>query len=417
MYGLLRQGLPSVSGASAPRRWSLWAGVGRTVILLGITSLLTDISSEMVAAVLPLYLLYELQVSTLQLGIVDGIYQGCSGLVRLGAGFAADRWSRHKDVAAGGYALSAISRVGLAAAGGALGGIAAAVLVDRVGKGIRTAPRDALISLSVPKETLGTAFGVHRLLDTTGALLGPLVAFGLLALTPRAFDIVFVPSFMIALIGVGVIVLLVDNRTGPSDSRATGRVSLRDCLHLLRLPRFRALVLAAALLTVCTASDAFIYVGLQRRGSLAISLFPLLYVATSAFYLMLALPAGHVADRLGRHGVFLVGQTLFVGIYAVLLAPSAGWLSVLALPLLGAYYACTDGVLMAAASAELEEHVRTSGLALLTTVTSLASLVSSVMIGALWSFGGMEAAFETVAVGFVAALLFGWWSLHRVAHA
>jgi hypothetical protein len=108
-----------------------------------------------------------------------------------------------------------------------------------------------------------------------------------------------------------------------------------------------------------------------------------------------------------------VGQTLFVGIYAVLLVQDAGMLSVLALPLLGAYYACTDGVLMAAASMELAEHLRTSGLALLTTVTSIGALVSSVLIGALWTVGGMDVAFAFVAVAFVAALGFGYWSLRR----
>ncbi len=416
MYGLIRQGLVGVSQPTSARRWSAWAIVGKTVIFLGITSLLTDISSEMVAAVLPLYLLYQLQVTTLQLGIVDGIYQGCSGLVRLGAGFAADRWSRQKDVAATGYGLSAFSRLGLIVSGGALFGIGASVLVDRIGKGIRTAPRDALISLSVPKDTLGTAFGVHRFLDTGGAFLGPLVAFALLSLTPHSFDIVFVPSFSFALIGLGVIVLLVENHTpkpGAPGAPGARNPTLRECARLLLQPRFRALVVAAGLLALFTASDAFVYIGLQKRGSLALNLFPLLYVGTALFYLILAMPAGHLADRVGRRAVYLVGQTLFIGIYAVLLTQNAGLLSVLALPLLGAYYACTDGVLMAAASMELEEHLRTSGLALLTTVTSLAALVSSVLIGALWTVSGMDVAFGMVGGAFVLALIFGYWSLGR----
>lgn len=417
MYGLIRQGLVGISQPASATRWSAWTGVGRTVILLGITSLLTDISSEMVAAVLPLYLLYQLQVSTLQLGIVDGLYQGCSGLVRLGAGFAADRWSRQKDVAATGYGLSAITRIGMVAVGGSLGGIAAMVLIDRIGKGIRTAPRDALISLSVPQERLGTAFGVHRFLDTGGAFLGPLVAFGLLSLTPRAFDSVFVPSFSIALIGLGVIVLLVDNRPAQlAGGGSSARPTLRDCVRLLRQPGFRVLVLAAGFFAVFTASDAFVYIGLQRRGSLAIDLFPLLYVGTALFYLILAMPAGHLADRFGRRGVFLVGQLMFVGIYAILLTQATGWISVLTLPLLGAYYACTDGVLMAAASTELPEHLRTSGLALLTTITSLGALVSSILIGAVWSTSGMDVAFEIVAAAFVIALVFGFSSLRPFAH-
>jgi MFS family permease len=413
VYGLIRQGLVGVSQPTSVRRWSAWAVVGKTVIFLGITSLLTDISSEMVAAVLPLYLLYQLQVTTLQLGVVDGIYQGCSGLVRLGAGFAADRWSRQKDVAATGYGLSAFSRLGLIVSGGSLVGIGASVLVDRIGKGIRTAPRDALISLSVPKDTLGTAFGVHRFLDTGGAFLGPLLAFALLSLTPRSFDIVFVPSFSIALIGLGVIVLLVDNHTPDPGASGHHNPTLRECARLLLMPRFRGLVVAAGLLALFTASDAFVYIGLQKRGSLALNLFPLLYVGTALFYLILAMPAGHLADRFGRRNVYLVGQTLFVGIYAVLLMQDAGLLSVLALPLLGAYYACTDGVLMAAASMELHEHLRTSGLALITTVTSLAALVSSVMIGALWTVSGMDVAFEVMASAFVLALGFGYWSLRR----
>src|SRR5713226_4236622 len=232
MYGLLRQSLPGFAQPPVPANRRLgWTAVGRTVILLGVTSLLTDISSEMVSAVLPLYLLYQLQASPLQLGIVDGIYQGCSGLVRLAAGISADRWRRQKDVAAAGYALSAVSRIGLLLSSGALGGIATFVLVDRIGKGIRTAPRDALISLSVPRERLGLAFGVHRALDTSGALLGPLFAFGLLALAPRSFDIVFLPSFSFGLLGLGVILLFVENRevTAPT---ASVSLALADCARL-----------------------------------------------------------------------------------------------------------------------------------------------------------------------------------------
>src|SRR5260370_1385100 len=171
-----------------------WTAVGRTVIFLGITSLLTDISAEMVSAVLPLYMLYQLQASPLQLGIVDGIYQGISGLVRLGAGLVGDRWRRPKGLAAGG---------------------------------------------------LRYASG------------------------------------------------------GP--------------VRLLCIPGFRKLVIAAGLLTLFTVSDAFIYIGLQRQGSFDLGLFPLLYVGTASFYLLLALPAGGLADRIGRRRLYLAGQLLMLG--------------------------------------------------------------------------------------------------------
>jgi MFS family permease len=414
LYGLLRQSLSGVAQPSlaTPGRLN-WRIVGRTVILLGLTSLLTDISSEMVSAVLPLYLLYQLQASAFQLGVVDGLYQGASGLVRLAAALSADRWQRQKEVATAGYALSAVSRIGLLAAGSALQAVAGSVLVDRIGKGIRTAPRDALISLSVPRERLGVAFGVHRTFDTGGSLLGPLLAFGLLTLAPTAFDAVFVPSFCIGLLGLGVIVLFVSNpRVG---GRAPAPPTFRECARLLTMPRFRILVLAAGALTLFTASDAFIYIGLQRRSSLALSYFPLLYVATATFYLLLALPAGRLADRIGRRRVFLAGQVGMLATLGLLLLPAPSWLMVLVLPVLGAYYALTDGVIMAAASAELSEGLRTSGLAVLTTVTSLGSLVSSVVLGTLWSTIGMQAAFTAFALGLAVVIAGSAWVLYRSA--
>src|SRR3954453_14207337 len=136
--------------------------VGGTVLLLGTCSLLTDISSEMVSAILPLYLVATLGFTPLQYGVVDGIYQGASALVRLAAGFLGDRWQRHKLVASIGYGLSAVCKLGLALVTGAWAGLSALILLDRTGKGMRTAPRDAMISLTAPARNLGLAFGVHR---------------------------------------------------------------------------------------------------------------------------------------------------------------------------------------------------------------------------------------------------------------
>src|SRR4051794_40925103 len=155
--------------------------VGGTVLLLGTCSLLTDISSEMVSAILPLYLVATLGFSPLQYGVVDGIYQGASALVRLAAGFLGDRLGRHKVLASIGYGISAVCKLGLALFTGAWAGLSALILLDRTGKGIRTAPRDAMISLTASQRDLGLAFGVHRAMDTAGAMIGPLVAFALLA--------------------------------------------------------------------------------------------------------------------------------------------------------------------------------------------------------------------------------------------
>src|SRR3954471_1551394 len=183
--------------------------IGGTVLLLGTCSLLTDVSSEMVSAILPLYLVATLGFSPLQYGIVDGLYQGASALVRLAAGFIGDRLGRHKTVASFGYGLSAVCKLGLAAIGGAWAGLSGIILLDRTRKGLRTAPRDAMISLTAPKRDLGLAFGIHRAMDTAGAMIGPLIAFALLSQAPDAFHSLFLISFFVAVLGFGVIALLV----------------------------------------------------------------------------------------------------------------------------------------------------------------------------------------------------------------
>ena len=175
-----------VIAAPAARSGRRRIAVSRTVILLGLVSLFTDLSQEMVTAVLPLYLTYQVRLSPLQFGFIDGMYQGATALVRLLGGLVADRKERHKEVAATGYGASALCKLGLVAVGGAWLGTTAVLLVDRLGKGIRTAPRDALISLDSERAGLGRSFGVHRALDTVGAMLGPLAAFVLLAQLPAS---------------------------------------------------------------------------------------------------------------------------------------------------------------------------------------------------------------------------------------
>lgn len=385
-------------------------GVNRTVVLLGLTSLFTDVSSEMVVAILPLYLVTVGGFSPLAFGLIDGIYQGAAALVRLAGGFAGDRWRRHKEVAAVGYGLSALCKLALATAGTAVATVGAIVLVDRVGKGIRTAPRDALISLATPREQLGAAFGVHRALDTTGALLGPLVAFGLLALIPLGFGTVFVVSFCIAMIGLGILVLLVAPQRHAAQPGAA--VSVRRALRLLRGRRLRSFVVAGSALSLATASDAFVFLVLEQRLDLGTTLFPLLFAGSAGTYMLLAAPIGALADRVGRARVLLGGHALLVGVYAALLAPLDGLvLAAAVLGLLGAYYAATDGVLMALGSAVLPEDLRGSGLAVLGTATSVARLLASIAFGALWTLTDAETALACFLAALVAAIAFAALSL------
>lgn len=373
--------------------------VGSTVVLLGLTSLFTDLASEMVAATLPLYLTFQLGFSALQFGVVDGLYQGATALVRVAGGYHADTHGRRKAVATFGYATSAACKLGLVLSTG-WGWITGVLLIDRLGKGIRTSPRDAMISLSSPPRTLGEAFGVHRSLDTLGALLGPLAAFIVLSQTPDQYDVVFVVAFCFAIVGVAVIGLFVREPRMVSPDRGQ-RSFGHEARLLLRERPFRRLTTVAAALSLLTISEPFVYLVIQDAAGFGVRWFPLLFVGTAVSYLALAVPAGRLADRIGRTQVFVGAFGLLVLAYAILRFSALDAPRVLTvLVLLGAFAAGTDGVLMATASPLLEPERRATGLAVITSATALARFGSSIAFGALWLMFG----WQTAVVVFMAGL-------------
>lgn len=372
--------------------------------LLGLVSCFTDISSEMISSILPVYLFVHLQLSPVQFGLIDGLYQGVTAVARLASGIVADRWRRYKLVATVGYALSAVCKLGLLATGNTWSVFAAVLSADRLGKGIRTAPRDALISLTTRPQDLASAFGVHRAMDTAGVLVGPLLAYGILASLPGRFDAIFVVSFAVALIGIAVLVLLVDDRRGAGGEGAS-RVSL-DLSRLLRHRPFVSIAAVAALTSFVVVSDAFLYLLIQWRRGGGAETIPLLYAGTASAYLVLAAPLGRLADRVGRVRMFLIGQALMVAVFAgIAWIGIELWTLALCLLLHGAYYAATDGVLAALASSATRSDVRASGLAALTTATSLARLGGSVVVGVVWSWRGPETVVTLALIATAAALI------------
>ena len=399
---LYLSGRNAVPGQS-PRTTS-WARVAPNVILLGLVSLFTDISSEMVNAVLPLYLTMILRFTPLQFGFVDGLQHGVTALLRTASGVAADKGQRHKGIAATGYGLAAVGKAVLLVAGTAP--VVVALVLDRIGKGIRTAPRDALISHSTAPGRIAEAFGVHRTLDTAGALLGPVLAFLLLALVPGRFDAIFVTSLSAAVIGLAVLFLFVENRRAPGAQLGAAGATARAALGLLGRSGFGVLVVAGAVLSLATISDNFVYLTFQRRSDLDPRFFPLLYVGTALVYLLLAVPAGRAADRIGHRWIYLAGYLLLLAAYLVLLVPAPGLMELAGcLTLLGAYYAATDGVLMALASTMLPRPLVATGLSLLTTATALMRFAGAVAFGALWGWRGPEAAVLVFAVALGVAIV------------
>ncbi|WP_371499992.1 MFS transporter [Kitasatospora sp. NBC_00374] len=406
----------STKAAAAPdtRPGRRPAAVPGTVLALGAVSLITDVSSEMVTAVLPLYVVATLGLSPLGFGLLDGINNGVGALVRLTGGHLADRGGRrHKVVAGLGYGLSAACKPLLLLAHG-LPLISAVLAVDRTGKGLRTAPRDAMISLATPPEHRGRAFGVHRAMDTTGALLGPLAAFAVLRVAggpllgegagAGGYDAVFAVSGCVAALGVLVLVLFVPRRITPAEAEPAGpRPTLRDSLALLHRPELRRLAVCAALLGLTTISDSFLYLLLQRELRLPAHLFPLLPLGTAATFLLLAVPLGALADRIGRRRLFLAGHGLLLLGYGLVLSPLRG-LPVLAVVLVlhGAFYASTDGVLAAATAGAVPAAQQGAGQALVGTGQALARFACSLAFGAAWSLWGGRTALAVAAAALAA---------------
>lgn len=404
MY-LTDRSAPPAADSEPGRRRGLRPKVAPVVLVLGTVSLITDISSEMVTAVLPLYLVSTLGFSPLGFGTLDGVYNGVSALVQLTGGHLADRVRNHKLMAGLGYGLSALCKPLLLLAS-TLGTLGTVLALDRTGKGLRTAPRDAMISLSTPPENQGRSFGVHRAMDTTGAMLGPLAAFLILRAAADGYDAVFGVSACVAVLGVLVLVLFVPGRRqeAPKDEAgapdAEKPIRVREALALLRLPRLRALAGCAALLGLTTVSDAFVYLLLQRRVGIGEEWFPLLPLGTAAVFLLLAVPVGALADRIGRHTVFLAGHAGLLTGYALLLwAPATSALPCLVLALHGTFYAATDGVLPAALAGIVPAQLRASGLAIVGTSQALARFCCSLAFGAAWTTWGEGPALAGAAIG------------------
>jgi MFS family permease len=418
MYVTVRS-LPKPSSSDGARNVLGRRQIPAAVLAFGFVSLLTDVSSEAVAAVLPLYITTVLGMGPLAYGFIDGIYQGVSAAVRILGGWWSDSTRRPKWVAFVGYFASALSRIGLLLATG-FAGITAVIAVDRLGKGLRTGPRDSLIATASDRADLGRNFGVHRAMDTAGALAGPLLAFAVLAVIPLGlggYRAVFVFSLAFAVLGLLVLVSAVPDlrtatgRASVSDPAIDGGTRRRIALRLsdLSQPALRRVLVVAGLLGLVTVGDGFIYLSLSEAGSLGAKYFPLLFVGTSAAYMALAIPLGRVADRVGRARVFLTGHIALLAVYALTASRLAVgvWLVAIALLLMGSFYAATDGVLSALATQSVPGESRASGIAAAQTVVALTRFACSLGFGLLWQLTGRETALwvmaAALAVGLVAA--------------
>jgi MFS family permease len=386
------------------------AGITRNVVALGTVSLLNDVSSEMILPVLPLFVTGVLGASVASLGIIEGVAEATAALLRLSSGWFSDRIGRRKPFLMFGYGLSGAAKatLALAASWPAVLGLRFA---DRVGKGLRSPPRDALLADSVEPRYRGRAFGLHRGLDTMGAVIGPLVAYGMLNVVhgdARAhYTRIFAVSAIPALVSIGVLALFV---RAPRHTPAR----LRKLHHELRAMggTFHRFLTVEGLFQLANSSMAFVLLRNHDVG-LSAAQVVLAYLAYNLVQALLSLPLGDLSDRIGRRPLLLVGYLLYAVTYGALaLAPTA-LVAVGGLVALGVHNALIDGQKGSMIADLVPQDRRATAYGFYYTVVGLALLPASVLTGWLWDHAGagtafgVDAALALCAAGLFALLLPG----------
>ncbi len=387
-----------------PRRPSLPAGIWA----LGFVSLLMDISSEMIHSLLPLFLVGTLGVSVLAVGVIEGVAEATALIAKVFSGALSDWLGRRKRLAVLGYAMGAAAKPLFALAQG-VGLVMTARLVDRLGKGIRGAPRDALLADLAPPSARGAAFGLRQSLDTVGAFVGPLLATALMLLWANDLRAVFWVAVVPGLLAVAVLVFGVHE-----PPRAAQHVPVNPIRRaaLARLPRaYWQVVALGAVFTLARFSEAFLVLRAEQLG-VGAAWVPLVMVAMNVAYAASAYPFGLLADRIDRRRLLGAGLAVLVAADLVL-ATATGWPVLLAgVALWGVHMGMTQGLLAAMVADAAPAELRGTAFGLFNLASGVAMLLASAIAGALWQLAGPAATFVAGAA-FAAAALLALVALHR----
>jgi MFS family permease len=375
--------------------------VPRTVWILGFVSLCMDLSSELVHGLLPVFMTAVLGASMLAVGVVEGIAEATASIVKLFSGVLSDRLGRRKPLVVLGYALAAASKP-LFPLAGSVPLVLVARFMDRVGKGIRGAPRDALIADVTPAQVRGAAYGLRQALDTVGAVLGPLAAIGLMVLLASDIRAVLWVAVVPAILSVVVLVLFV--REPPAASTAHPNPLSRTALGELTL-RYWLVVALGAVFTLARFSEAFLVLRAQDLG-MALAMVPIVLVVMNLAYTAIAYQAGLAADKGHRNHLLLWGLIALIAADLVI-ASSASLAALFAgVVLWGAHMGLTQGLLSALVADTAPAPLRGTAFGVFHLVSGVALLAASVLAGWLWSEHGAAATFAAGAA-FAATALAG----------
>ncbi|MEI7843595.1 MAG: MFS transporter [Gallionellaceae bacterium] len=361
----------------------------RGVWVLGFVSLLMDVSSEMIHSLLPLFMVAVLGASALTVGVIEGIAESTALLVKVFSGVLSDYLGKRKGLAVFGYALGAFTKPMFALAS-STGMVLTARFMDRVGKGIRGAPRDALLADITPLEIRGAAFGLRQSLDTVGAFLGPLLAVGLMLLWANDFRAVFWVALIPGLLAVSLLLFGVRE---PEKQEAHKRTNPISRANLQRLSAdYWWVVGIGAVFTLARFSEAFLVLR-AAQGGMSVALVPLIMVAMNLIYAGSAYPFGKLSDSMSHSKMLLIGLIVLFAADLVL-ASSAHWVTVLVgVALWGVHMGITQGLLARMVADTAPVDLRGTAYGFFNLVSGLAMLVASITAGLLWDSFGAEFTF------------------------
>ncbi|WP_186396546.1 MFS transporter [Stappia sp. TSB10GB4] len=391
----------------------VWRRIPSGIWALGFVSLLMDVSSEMIHALLPVYLVVGLGATALTVGIIEGIAEATASITKIFSGALSDRIGRRKELAALGYGLAAVTKPIFPLAP-TVGWLVTARFVDRIGKGIRGAPRDALVADISPPELRGASFGLRQSLDTVGAFLGPLLAIGLMWLFADDFVSVFWVAVIPAFLAFGLIVFAVREPRRQEGLRQVRNPLSRRELALLGTT-YWWVVAVAAVFTLARFSEAFLILRAEGTG-LPLMLVPAVLVVMNVAYALSAYPAGALSDRMDRVTILVIGLGLLIAADLVLaLAP--GLLGIACgVVLWGLHMGFTQGLLATLIADAAPAELRGTAFGMFNLITGIALLAASVIAGALWDGVGPQGTFLAGAA-FSVLTIIGLYPLRRRLNA
>ena len=379
-----------------------------SIWVLGIGSLFMDISSELVHSLLPVFMVSVLGASMVTIGVIEGIAEAAAAISKVFSGAISDYFRKRKLLIILGYGLGAITKPVFPLAT-AIQWVFAARLVDRIGKGIRGAPRDALVADLVPREMRGAAYGLRQSLDSIGAFVGPLLAVAFMVWLANDIKAVLWVAVVPAVIAVALLAFAVrEPGTAAKDSGARSRLTLADAKHLSR--RYWFIVALGGVFTLARFSEAFLVLRAKDVG-LTLGLIPVIMVVMNVVYAAFAYPAGVLADRIPPRALLVIGLGVLIGADVILAVATSPALAFIGAGLWGLHMAFTQGLLSKLVADAAPDELRGTAFGLFNLVSGGAVLLASVIAGGLWSAFGPAATFIAGA-GFAALAAVGL-LLHR----